>query len=60
MPAAAVHIELVFSRPETTQSVTRGAARLMADMGLSGGSGASPSSLIRALTTSSASAGFDR
>ena len=33
MPAAAVHIELVFSRPETTQSVTRGAARLMADMG---------------------------
>ena len=33
MPAAAAHIELVFSRPETTQSVTRGAARLMADMG---------------------------
>jgi hypothetical protein len=33
MPSAAVHIELVFSRPETTQSVTRGAARLMADMG---------------------------
>ena len=33
MSAAAVHIELVFSRPETTQSVTRGAARLMADMG---------------------------
>ena len=33
MPAAAVHIELVFSRPETTESVTRGAARLMADMG---------------------------
>ena len=33
MPAASVHIELVFSRPETTQSVTRGAARLMADMG---------------------------
>lgn len=33
MPAAAVHIELVFSRPETTRSVTRGAARLMADMG---------------------------
>ena len=33
MPAAAVYIELVFSRPETTQSVTRGAARLMADMG---------------------------
>lgn len=33
MPAAAVHIELVFSRPETTQAVTRGAARLMADLG---------------------------
>ncbi|MFN3816387.1 DNA repair putative endonuclease MmcB [Brevundimonas sp.] len=33
MPSAAIHIELVFSRPETTQSVTRGAARLMADMG---------------------------
>lgn len=33
MPAAAVHIELVFSRPATTLSVTRGAARLMADMG---------------------------
>jgi len=33
MPAAAVHIELVFRRPETTRSVTRGAARLMADMG---------------------------
>ena len=33
MPAAAIHIELVFSRPETTQSVTRGAARLMIDMG---------------------------
>lgn len=33
MPSTAVHIELVFSRPETTQSVTRGAARLMADMG---------------------------
>lgn len=33
MPAAAVHLELVFSRPETTQSVTRGAARLLADMG---------------------------
>ena len=33
MPAAAIHIELVFSRPETTLSVTRGAARLMADMG---------------------------
>ncbi len=33
MPAAALHIELVFSRPETTQSVTRGAARLLVDMG---------------------------
>ncbi len=34
MPAAsALHLELVFSRPETTLSVTRGAARLMADMG---------------------------
>jgi hypothetical protein len=33
MSAAAVHLELVFSRPETTQSVTRGAARLMMDMG---------------------------
>ena len=33
MPAAAIHIELVFSRPETTLSVTRGAARLMIDMG---------------------------
>lgn len=33
MPAAAVHLELVFSRPETTQGVTRGAARLMVDMG---------------------------
>ena len=32
MPAA-VHLELVFSRPETTASVTRGAARLMMDMG---------------------------
>lgn len=31
--STAVHIELVFSRPETTQAVTRGAARLMADMG---------------------------
>lgn len=31
--SAAVHLELVFSRPETTQSVTRGAARLLADMG---------------------------
>lgn len=33
MPAAAVHLELVFSRPETTLSVTRGAARLMVDLG---------------------------
>jgi len=33
MPAAVAHLELVFSRPETTQSVTRGAARLLADMG---------------------------
>ena len=33
MAAAAVHLELVFSRPETTLSVTRGAARLLADMG---------------------------
>ena len=33
MPAAAVHLELVFSRPETTLSVTRGAARLLMDMG---------------------------
>ena len=31
--AAAAHLELVFSRPETTLSVTRGAARLLADMG---------------------------
>ena len=33
MPAAAAHLELVFSRPETTLGVTRGAARLLADMG---------------------------
>ncbi len=33
MPATAVHLELVFSRPETTLGVTRGAARLLADMG---------------------------
>jgi hypothetical protein len=33
MSSAAVHLELVFSRPETTLAVTRGAARLMADMG---------------------------
>jgi hypothetical protein len=32
MPAA-VHLELVFSRPETTLGVTRGAARLLGDMG---------------------------
>ena len=30
---AAAPLELVFSRPETTLSVTRGAARLMLDMG---------------------------
>ena len=33
MSAAALHLELVFSRPETTQAVTRGTARLLADMG---------------------------
>ena len=33
MASAALHLELVFSRPETTAAVTRGAARLMADMG---------------------------
>jgi hypothetical protein len=33
MAAAALHLELVFSRPETTLSVTRGAARLMLDLG---------------------------
>lgn len=33
MALAAAHIDLVFSRPETTLSVTRGAARLMADLG---------------------------
>lgn len=33
MTAAALSIELVFSRPETTASVTRGAARLLMDMG---------------------------
>ena len=33
MPAAVLQIDLVFSRPATTLSVTRGAARLMADMG---------------------------
>ena len=31
--SAVAHLELVFSRPQTTQSVTRGAARLMIDMG---------------------------
>jgi hypothetical protein len=33
MPAANLTIELTFSRPETTLSVTRGAARLMVDLG---------------------------
>ena len=33
MAATAVSLELVFSRPETTLSVTRGTARLMLDMG---------------------------
>ena len=33
MPAAAAHLELVFSRPEITLGVTKGAARLLADMG---------------------------
>ena len=33
MPAAVLSIDLVFSRPATTLAVTRGAARLMADMG---------------------------
>ena len=33
MTASALHLELVFSRPETTLSVTRGAARLMLDLG---------------------------
>lgn len=33
MPASSVHLELIFSRPETTLGVTRGAARLMIDMG---------------------------
>ncbi|WP_396594730.1 DNA repair putative endonuclease MmcB [Brevundimonas sp. R86498] len=32
MPAT-VHLELVSSRPETTQGVTRGAARLLIDLG---------------------------
>lgn len=33
MAAAVLQIDLVFSRPETTLAVTRGAARLMVDMG---------------------------
>jgi len=33
MPPAALHLELAFSRPETTLGVTRGTARLMLDMG---------------------------
>lgn len=33
MAAASLQIDLVFSRPETTLSVTRGAARLMIDLG---------------------------
>ena len=33
MAAAALQIDLVFSRPDTTLAVTRGAARLMLDMG---------------------------
>jgi hypothetical protein len=33
MPADVLQIDLVFSRPETTLSVTRGAARLLVDMG---------------------------
>ena len=33
MPAADLPIDLIFSRPQTTQSVTRGAARLMIDLG---------------------------
>jgi len=33
MPAEVLQIDLVFSRPETTLSVTRGAARLLVDMG---------------------------
>lgn len=31
--SAVMHLELVFSRPETTLGVTRGAARLMVDLG---------------------------
>ncbi len=33
MAASALHLELVFSRPETTRSITTGVARLLADMG---------------------------
>ena len=33
MAAAALQIDLVYSRPETTLAVTRGAARLLVDMG---------------------------
>ena len=33
MPAAALQIDLVFSRPETTLGITRGVARLLVDMG---------------------------
>ncbi len=33
MAAAALQIDLVFSRPETTLGVTRGVARLLVDMG---------------------------
>lgn len=33
MAAAALQIDLVFSRPDTTLAVTRGAARLMLDLG---------------------------
>lgn len=33
MASTSAHIELVFSRPETTHAVTKGAARLLADMG---------------------------
>ncbi len=33
MAASVLQIDLVFSRPETTVSVTRGAARLMVDLG---------------------------
>ena len=33
MPAEILQIDLVFSRPQTTLGVTRGAARLMVDLG---------------------------